>query len=132
MDGWMNEKKIIVNGKHQARLEAELKEAQGRASTRTLSGEQIEGILDNATCRIGIPNKHLKGCRLRYTGAEYVAKAYKYTPQSTHFDAEHNGRFWCITKIYRDACPRRVSNAEIWLTDEAKEAVLRSFALTEL
>lgn len=121
--------KIIINGNHADKLDAALTEVQNRCTDRTLTVSDVERILESASDKLSIPKASLNGTRLAYTGAEKFPSAYKYRPESTHFVAEHNGRFWVIVEIIRRTCPNRTDNASLHLSDSAKEALLRSFEL---
>jgi len=55
-----------------------------------------------------------------FPNAYYKAGA----PMATYFTAEHNGKEWVITDIYRTYC--RGTVAQIALTDDAKAAIIAS------
>lgn len=119
--------KIIINGNHTEKLRIALDDVQSRCKARTLTVSDIEYILESASDKMPISKSAMKGTRLDYTGAEKFPNAYKYTPESTHFVAEHNGRFWVILNIDRYICPNRNDNASLMLSDSAKAAILQSF-----
>ena len=124
--------KIIINGNHREKLEAELDNVQSRCKVRCLTVEAIESILESVSEKLSIPKKAMNGVKLDYTGAEKFPSAYKHTPESTHFIAEHNGRYWVVIEIGRYICPNRINNASVILTDEAKAAILEKFNLFEV
>lgn len=119
--------RIIINGSHTEKLEAALEAEQHRCTARTLSVQDVERILDDITARTGISRAAMKGTKLHYTGGEKFPSAYKYRPDSTHFEAEHNGRYWCITFVHRTTCPNSHNNAELILSDSARAAILAGF-----
>lgn len=118
--------KIIINGNHREKLESALSAAQAHCTARTLDCDDIEYKLERVTARLGIAKAAMKGTRLTYTGAQHFPKAYQHTPESTHFTAEHNGRFWVVTSITRAECPNRQDDCSLTLSDSAKEAILRA------
>ena len=120
--------KIIINGHHAAKLAAALNEAQARSRARTLTVEDVERILEKATAEVGVSRNALAGTGLHYTGAEHFPGAYKYSPESTHFIAEHNGRVWVVTDIYRSTCPNRRSNVSMRLSESARTALVARMA----
>ena len=86
-----------INIENTEKLEGALKEAQGRATARTIDVERILDVLKYVEKRLGIGKAALKGTKVHFTGAEKFAKAYRFTPESTHFEAEHNGKTWFVT-----------------------------------
>jgi hypothetical protein len=120
--------KIIINGKHTEKLTSVLDAIQNRCTARTLDVERIEAILDRATRAIGVAAAHMKGSTIKYTGAEHFPSAYKYTPDSTHFEATHNGRYWVVTAIYRYTCPNRCDNTHITPSDDAIVAITKKLS----
>lgn len=125
-------KKIIINGNHAEKLAAELYDVQKHCQARTLTVREIECILEETTQTLNISKKALKGTILTYTGAETFPSAYKYKPESTHFKAECNGRYWVVSEIFRDTCPNRCVNTGIELSDSAKEALTKRSSFLQL
>ena len=112
-----------ININNIEKLAEAIRTAEGKAKVRTISAEKIVDIINE----IGkdIPKKRLSGTTVLYDGAEHFPNAYRYRPESTHFEAENvNGR-WYITNIYRGACPNRYKyNTIVSYSDEAKEYIL--------
>lgn len=117
-----------INIEHKDQLEAALKEAQGRATARAIDVDRILGVLKYVEERLGIAKTALKGTKVHFTGAEKFAKAYQYVPESTHFEAVHNGKTWFVTLITRDTCPNRWDKIDVELSDITKAAVLKSLS----
>ena len=117
-----------INIENRDKLEVALKEVQGRATARTIDVDRILGVLKYVEKRLGIGKAALKGTKVHFTGAEEFAKAYRFTPESTHFEAEHNGKTWFVTSIVRDTCPQRQDAIDVALSDTAKDAVLKSLS----
>lgn len=120
--------KIIINGKHTEKLANALDTIQARCTARTLTADRIEEVLNTASSNLGISKKAMAGTKLVYTGATHFPNAYKYRPESTHFTAEHNGRFWVITDITRATCPDRADDTHLTLSESAKAALLERYA----
>lgn len=116
--------KIIINGNHTEKLAAALDTAQRRCTARTLTVHDVERVLEDTTARMGISRAAMNGTKLHYTGGEKFPLAYRYRPESTHFEAEHNGRYWCITFVYRTTCPNSYNNTKLILSDSARAAIL--------
>ena len=119
--------RIIINGKHKDKLKEALEKEQTHCKARVLSCLDVENILNGITDRLSISKKSMDGIKLKYTGAEKFPRAYKYTPESTHFEAEHNGRYWIVTSVNRSTCPNRHGNVNLILSDCAKTALINAF-----
>lgn len=117
-----------INVENTEKLENALQEAQGRATARTLGVEDVLKYLKRVEDRIGVGKTALKGTKVHFTGAEKFAKAYQYVPESTHFEAVHNGKTWFVTLITRDTCPNRWDKIDVELSDITKDAVLKSLS----
>ena len=112
-----------INIENTTKLAAAIKEAEGKATARTIKETQIVSILHEI--EKGIAKKKMSGTRVHYTGAEHFPNAYKYRPESTHWIAENINGKWYVVDIYRDTCPNRSSwNTEIIYSETAKQAIL--------
>lgn len=108
------------------KVQAELDRVQNRCKTRTIMAADITKILN----KIGVPKSKLSGTKIHWDGAEKFPSAYKYTPKSTHWEAENiNGR-WYVTDIYRSTCPNRSTfKGEIEYSDSAKEWIIKNASM---
>ena len=114
----------LPTDKGRAEIRQALAAVQRGCTARTLTLERIEEVLQGVEDEIRVSKAALKGTQVWYTGAEQFPNAYRYSPQSTHFRAEYNGRGWVVTDIVRGTCPNRRSNTSVTLSDSAKDAVL--------
>ena len=114
-----------INIDNTEKLAAAIKEAEGRATARTVEATEIQYILHEIES--GIAKKKMSGTRVHYTGSRHFANAYQYKPECTHWIAENiNGR-WYVTNIYRDTCQKRTTwNTEITYSETAKQAILEN------
>lgn len=119
-----------INVKNEEKLTAAIKAAEGRATARTISAAGIRHVLE----MIRVPKSKLHGTRVYYDGAEKFSSAYKYTPESTHFEAENVNGKWYVTAVYRDRCPDRSGysmrveygkDAIAWIIDHESKIVVR-------
>jgi len=125
-----NQFRIIADEKHVDKINEALRNIQGRSTARILSAEKILDILKRVESRLDIPKKDLDGVQVVFTFAETFPNAYRYTPESTHFNAVYGNRHWIITNICRSVCPDRNNNIGVILTENAERALLanmRSF-----
>lgn len=112
-----------ININNIEKLTVAIKEAEGRATARTVTVDRIKRVLDEVGA--GIAKAKLNGTKVTYNGAEHFPSAYKYRPESTHWTAENVRGKWYVTYIWRDTCPNRSTwNTEIIYSKEAKEAII--------
>lgn len=112
-----------INITNEEKLTAAIKEAEGRATARTVTANDIIRVLNNVGK--GIPKTKLSGTIVHYDGAEHFPNAYKYRPESTHWTAENIKGKWYVTNIARCTCPNRERwNTSITYSEEAKQAIL--------
>jgi len=112
---------------HSADLENALIDTQKDARVRTITAEDICDDLSEVETHLRISKSAMKGVTVTINHhAQTFPNAYKRkgNPESTYFTAEHNGKNWRLTGIYRDTC--LATKARISLTDEAKAAVIRN------
>lgn len=104
-----------------------IKEAEGKARSRTITPDDIMEDLCAVQNHLRISKTAMKGITVTINhNAQTFPNAYKKmgNPESTYFSAEHNGKGWKLTEIYRDTC--RATKASIHLTDNAKTAIIRN------
>lgn len=117
--------KMKINIDNTEKLTAAIKEAEGKATARTIEATQIQYTLHEIEA--GIAKKKMSGTLVHYTGAEHFPNAYKYRPESTHWIAENINGKWYVVAIYRDTCPNRSSyNTEVEYSETAKQAILEN------
>ena len=124
----MKELKIKINKGNTGKIEDAIKAAEGRATARTINAGWIMNSVERVEDALNIPKTHMKGIRVDVDPhAQSFPRAYKYTPESTQFTAIHNGKEWELTDISRRPCRGCTQEFSITLTDEAKEAIIKSF-----
>ena len=124
----MKELKIKINKGNTGKIEDAIKAAEGRATARTINAGWIMNSVERVEDALNIPKTHMKGIRVDVDPhAQSFPRAYKYTPESTQFSAEYNGKEWVLTGIWRGACHGCTQEFSITLTDEAKAAIIKSF-----
>jgi len=111
--------KILIT--NEEKLTNAITEAEGKATARTVTAKDIVRVLS----RITVPKVHLDGTTVHYDGAEHFPNAYKYRPESTHWEAKNVKGKWYVTDVYRATCPNRSkSNVKIVYSDDAKKYIL--------
>ena len=92
-----------IDGKIRAAIHA----AEGRATVRTITEEDIINSLKKIENTLAIPKKSMENLAVTCDpNAQSFPNAYKFTPMSTCFDARFSGGKWRITKIYRAKCDK--------------------------
>jgi hypothetical protein len=119
--------KIIIKEANQEKINAAIREAEGRATARTITAQDIISAAEKVTKHLGIPMKAMIDVVAHVDiNAQDFPRAYKYVPESTQFRMIRTASGWALTDIYRDRTHRSGHAAEIRLTETAKEAVLAS------
>lgn len=102
-----------------------IKEEEGRATARTITAEEVVDELERIETRLGIAKKALNGVRVLVDmNAQSFPNAYKYTPESTHFEATFKNGSWRVTNIYRLRCCSPNKRVEVAHTEESRKAVI--------
>lgn len=109
------------------KLEDAIREAEGRATARTITANGIILELLDITEKLHISKKAMNGIKLYCdTNAQSFPGAYKYIPQSTVFKAEFRNGSWRITEVKRDTCG--TTRVRIIHSEESKAAILARFS----
>lgn len=105
-----------------------IKMAEGRASVRTITADEIVTALCDTFETLGISKKAMDGVEVSIDlNAQDFPSAYKYTPESTIVDAIYKGGSWRVTSICRDACRRYSQRIRVKHTEASREAILSRF-----
>jgi len=119
--------KTIINEANKDKLTAAIKEAEGRASVRCITAEDIIMAADKITKRLGVTKKNLIGSvALVDINAQDFPNAYRYTPESTQFRMEYTASGWAVTEIMRARTHAAGHAATITLTDAAQQEIIRN------
>ena len=120
--------KIIINEKNIDRIEAAIKEAEGRATCRTITAREVLRTAEEITRKLGISKKNLVGVKAEVdSNAQKLPNAYKWNAESTHFSIEAVASGWALTGIWRDDLWQRNNTVRIVLTETAEQAILAKY-----
>lgn len=115
--------KTNINITNEAKVSEAIKKAEGRATARTITVNDIVCQLN----KIRVPKSKLNGTVVHYNGAEHFPNAYKYRPECTHWIAENRNGRWYLTHIYRDTCPNRSTwRMEVKYSQEAIDWLIKN------
>ena len=118
--------KIIVKESNFDKIKQAIKVAEGRATARTICASDIFTAVQYIEQYLDIPKKLLLGVKAQVDyNAQNFPNAYKYIPESTHFELERVASGWAVTAIYRGRCGGPKSTYHLKLTEEAKAAIIQ-------
>ena len=117
--------KMAIFAEKAAKLTTAIKETEGRASVRCIASATVMECLLTIERNLSITKTALEGVEAHVDyHAQDFPKAYKYTPESTHFCAVYRSGSWRITNISRSATYRAGRTYTLTLTDAAKAAII--------
>ena len=118
---------MLIKEANREKIEAIIKAAEGRATARTISFWGMIGFLEILEESLGICKKDMVGITADIDiNAQDFPNAYKYTPTSTHFTVVRKASGWDLVSVSRDTTRRRGHRFHVTLTDEAKEAIIKT------
>lgn len=119
--------KILINEKNADKINAAIKEAEGRASVRTVTFTEVMKSVKHIETVLGIPKAKMVGI---IADVDYHAQnfpnAYKCTPESTHFCMERTKSGWVLYSVSRETTRRMTHGYRLTLTETAKAAIIES------
>jgi len=120
--------KIRIDATHAEKINAAIKAAEGKATARKITADDIIDCVDRINRHLGIPKCKMDGCAAYCdVNAQRYPNAYRGIPQSTQFRAENIRGNWYLTDVSR--CNQTGTVAVLLdLTDAAKAAILEAAA----
>ena len=120
---------VQINAKNLDRIREMIKKAEGRATARTISAEDIVRFANGYTKTLGISKKALAGTVVvADLNAQHFPNAYKYTPESTQFGLKATSSGWSLMWVERKVCKAPTLAYVATFTEAAKEAILARFS----
>lgn len=120
-------KPINIKEANRDKINAAIKEAEGRATARTINYDDIVDDITNIETKLNIAKKHMTGC---YAWVDHNAQAfpsaYKYKPESTHYCIQRTASGWVLVSVDRMTTNSPSGRYELELTEEAQDAILES------
>ena len=118
---------IVINEKNIDRIQAELDKVQIKSRVRTITTEDILRATVIIEQELHIPKKSMTGIKATVDiNAESFPNAYHGIPYSTHFSLERTKTAWKLTGISRNQTRSEKRTFVLTLTEEAKEAIIKS------
>lgn len=116
---------MLVKDTNKGKIEAMIKEAEGRARVRTITYKDIANAVNYLENRLEISKKAMLGVRARIdVNAQSFPRGYKYSPESTHFTVIKTATGWDLVDISRDYTQGPTQQFMLTLTDAAKDAII--------
>lgn len=108
------------------KIKKEIDKAEGRASARTILAEDMIKACNYVEKKLGINKVDLVGVEINVDlNAQNFPRAYKYTPESTHFSAIYKKSGWYLMSVYRGWTRTRGNTYWVTLTEKAQAAVIK-------
>lgn len=119
---------IIINETNKTKIENAISEAEGRATCRTITFDNIVRATEVIEKKLGVPKKYLEGVRYNVDiHAQNFPNAYKYRAESTHFTIEFSKGKWRVITIGRSYTRRSGHEYQcIIMPEETKEKVIEN------
>ena len=129
----MKEKKLYVNEENSEAIKAVIDAAEGRASVRTLTVNDLRSKLADAERMLYYPSKKaLAGTRVRvHASTEKMPGAYRYRADSTKAVCEHDGKGWVLVEVVRDTLRQSAvykRGLEIEPSDAVRDHIMETLA----
>lgn len=123
-------KTIKIDEQHAEKLTAAIAAAEGKARARTITAADMVADVERISKRFALITKAaLEGVQVDVDHhAQNFPKAYKYTPESTHFSAVYKRGAWYLVSVQRDYTRRLWHEVQATLTDKAREEIIAKFA----
>lgn len=125
-------KEIIIKAENSEKIMEVFHRVQGKSSARVITClRQLELIIESAERRIGTMAANAKeGSLIIYDFGQHFPRAYKYTPDSTHFVLRFHSGTWRlqVDSVTRMPCPERGGwEYKMELSETAKAAILKRY-----
>lgn len=119
---------MLIKESNKDKIEKMIKEAEGKAKERRINYDVVNHCIRQIEWRLGIPKKYMEGIEVSVDyWAQDFAKAYKYTPKSTHFKVVKKKTGWDLQWVDRLITRRSGHTYELELTDNAKQKIIERF-----
>lgn len=125
---------MAVKISNMGKLETMIREAEGRASARLLTVEDIVDALEAVEQRLLLVSTKTDALGTSVevdVNHQDFPRAYKYTPESTHFCAKLQSNGWKVYMIQRDTCWSRTRFAHIEYTAQTKAHMIDRLSIMD-
>lgn len=118
---------IIINEKNRDRINEAIREAEGRATVRLLTYDDLADAVARLERHLGIAKKNMIDITADIdVNCQTFPHAYRYSPESTRAEVVRTSSGWKLVKAYRGETRTYGHEFEVSLTDTAKKAIIES------
>lgn len=119
-------KPIIINDTNRARIETAIAEAEGKATARTITFDNIVHACERIEKKLGVTKKAMEGVYYDVDlHAQNFPNAYKYRAESTQFTVEFSKGKWRLVSIGRSYTRREGHQYKcLAMPEETKQAII--------
>ena len=127
-------KTIKIDEQHAEKLTAAIAAAEGKARARTITAADMVADVERISKRFALITKAaLEGVQVDVDHhARIFPKAYKYTPESTHFSAVYKRGGWYLVEVERGRTRSPGQAVQVALTGKARSAIIAAYAAMEV
>ena len=125
-DEWEKLNKELHESSDYKKVYDAIRENDPRSKERYLTVQLILDNLIQIEKELKVTKKAMNGIKIHADiHAQSFPRSYKYTPYSTHFDAEFKNGNWILTNISREKCG--TVPIRLYLTEECKKAITERY-----
>ena len=118
---------MIIRESNKEKIEEFITKAEGKARVRTIDFKTIVKDIKCLERELDIPKMHMVGIKAFIDHhAENFPNAYKGRPMSTQYMIERKSSGWDLRSVERDDVKRESKAFTVVLTDDAKEAIIKT------
>lgn len=117
---------MLVKDSNKDKINEMIKKAEGRATERTITFDNIVSMIEKIESRLGISKTAMEGI-VAYVdyNSQNFPNSYRWTANSTHFRIIRKKSGWDVTDIWRGTC-RGLKRIRLDLTETAKAAIIEA------
>lgn len=118
---------MVIRESNKEKIEEFITKAEGRARVRTIDYKTIVRDIKCLERELDIPKMHMVGVKAFIDHhAKNFPNAYKGRPMSTQYMIERKSSGWDLRLVERDDVKRESKAFTVVLTDDAKEAIIKT------
>lgn len=119
-------KQIIINEGNREVINNTIREAEGRATARTINFDDCMAAVKRIDAQLDLPQRAKNGIIADVDiHAQSFAGSYKGTPMSTQIRVIYKGGTWRLMSVRRANTQSPANTYQVYLTDIAKEELMK-------
>ena len=118
---------MLIKESNKEKINAMIKAAEGKATERTISYNDIVSAVERIESYLRIPKNAMVGIVADVdVNAQKFPGNYIWTAKSTHFRMERKKSYWNLYRVERDNCLCESKAIQLTLTETAKEKIMEN------